>query len=127
MTSLLRKRPLSESPIGKGIPIVGVALGSPTLIHVNPAGSYERHVVRIYASNPTAGDVLLNLLYGELAATSLIVVTIPLKAGLFALIPEMVLKSTQATAGRIGAYVAGADASKIIVFGDIDIEEGVPD
>jgi hypothetical protein len=119
---VLMKRPLTGSPIGKGIPVVGTAVGSPTLLHAIGATQYERHVVRLYASNPSDEDVTLYLLFGELALTSLIEITIPVNQGLFALVPEMVVKQ----GAQIGAYVDSGNENKVIIFGDVDIEENVP-
>jgi hypothetical protein len=54
---------LSQSSNGRPIPIPSVGTNT-TLVHTGPTGAAQFDELWIYATNPTAADVMLNVLIG---------------------------------------------------------------
>ena len=88
------KELLSESVNGKAIKVSATAIGtSPTLIHTGSATSTVFDEVWIYAQNNHTSDVALRLGFGGVSdPDDIIEFTVKTKAGLFLIVPGLVLK-----------------------------------
>lgn len=104
------KELLSESINGKAIKVTATAIGtSPTLIHTGPATSTVLDEVWIYAQNNHTADLALRLGFGGVTdPDDIIEFTVKTKAGLYLIVPGLVLKGN-ATPLTIRAACATAN------------------
>ena len=94
MSSSAVKRKLSGSTDGKGIKVVQTATAG-TAIHTavagTTAGTYDE--VFLWAQNNHTADVVLTVEFGDADTEHNIIVTIPAKAGLYAVVPGFPLQN----------------------------------
>ena len=110
------KRKLSGSTDGRAIKVVATATPG-TTIHTavagTTAGTFDE--IWLYAMNTDTSDRKLTIEYGGVAAPDdLIEVTIPTEAGLFLVVPGLVLQNTLV----VKAFAATANV--ILVFGYVN-------
>jgi hypothetical protein len=101
-----KKRQLSQSASGRGIPIA--ATSSPgTAIHTALANisANEWDEVWIWAVNTSASAVKLSIEWGDTQSSDLIEVSIPGESGLVQVIPGLVLNNSKS----VTAFAATAD------------------
>ena len=104
------KELLSESVNGKAIKVTATAIGtSPTLIHTASTNSNVLDEVWIYAQNNHTADLALRLGFGGVTdPDDIIEFTVKTKAGLYLIVPGLVLKGN-ATPLTIRAACATAN------------------
>lgn len=111
MPSAIEKRKLSGSTDGRGIKVVATAtLG--TTIHTavagTDAGTYDE--IFLWAYNGHTADVVLTIEFGGATVPDdNIVVTIPVKAGLFEVVPGLPLQNAKV----VTAFAATGDVITI--------------
>lgn len=90
--SIFAKSILSGSTDGKGIKVVQTATAG-TLLHTGPTNTAHLHEVWIWAENNHTADVVLTIEWGDATTPDgNIIKTIPTKAGLYLMIPGLILK-----------------------------------
>ena len=96
---------LSSSTDGRPIKVVATAIASsPTLIHTGSSTATTFDEVWIYAQNNHTSDVALRLGFGGVTdPDDIIEFTVKTKAGLYLIIPGLVLKGNATTALTIKA------------------------
>ncbi len=101
---------LSSSTDGRPIKIVATAIGSsPTLIHTGSTTASTFDEVWIYAQNNHSADVALRIGFGGVTdPDDIIEFTVKTKAGLFLIVPGLVLKGN-ATALTVKASAGTAN------------------
>ena len=94
MSSTAYKRKLSGSTDGKGIKVVQTATAG-TAIHTavagTTAGTFDE--IWLWAQNNHTVDVTLTIEFGSANTEDNIIVTIPTKSGLYAVVPGFVLQN----------------------------------
>lgn len=106
---------LSGSTDGKGIKIAATATAG-TLIHTGSSTAADLHEVWIWAENNHTADVVLTIEWGDATAPDgNIIKTIPTKAGLYLMIPGLVLKGN-ATPLTVKAFAATTNVICITGF-----------
>ena len=99
------KQLLSASTDGRAIKVVATAIASsPTLIHTGSSTASTFEEVWIYAQNNHSADVALRLGFGGVTDPDDIVeFTVKTKAGLFLIVPGLILKGNASAALTIRA------------------------
>lgn len=101
---------LSSSTDGRPIKIAATAIASGTLIHTGSTTASTFDEVWVYAQNNHSADVALRLGFGGVTDPDDIVeFTVKTKAGLFLIIPGLVLKGNASTALTIRAAAGTAN------------------
>ena len=103
--STFSKIALSSSTDGRAIKVVATAIAtSPTLIHTGSSTATTYDEVWIYAQNNHSADVALRLGFGGVTdPDDIIEYTVKTKAGLYLIVPGLVLKGNATTALTIKA------------------------
>jgi len=96
---------LSSSTDGRPIKVVATAIAtSPTLIHTGSSTATTFDEVWIYAQNNHSADVALRLGFGGVTdPDDIIEFTVKTKAGLYLIVPGLVLKGNATTALTVRA------------------------
>jgi len=112
---------LSSSTDGRAIKVVATAIASsPTLIHTGPTAITSFDEVWIYAQNNHSADVALRIGFGGVSDPDDIVeFTVKTKAGLYLIIPGLILKgnatplTVKASAGTTNVISLSGYVNKI--------------
>lgn len=109
------KKIFSGSTDGKGIKVVQTATAG-TLIHTGPTNTAHFHEVWMYAVNTSSTSVKLTVEWGDATAPDgNIEQTVPAEAGLYVVIPGLILKGN-ATPLTVKAFAATANVISVHGF-----------
>ena len=104
------KQLLSASTDGRAIKLAATAIASGTLIHTGSTTATTFDEVWIYAQNNHTADVALRLGFGDVTdPDDVIEFTVKTKAGLYLIIPGLVLKGNASAALTIKASAGTAN------------------